>query len=99
MTIEFSPKAKEDLSHIWDYTAKQWGIEQAETYIRNIWQSIESLESNCNHSQNIDFVRSGYRKIQSGSHVIFFKHLPETITVIRILHQKMDVARHLPSPS
>ncbi|UQB42143.1 type II toxin-antitoxin system RelE/ParE family toxin [Thiomicrospira microaerophila] len=96
MKIEFKPKAQQDLSDIWDYTCQQWGTVQAETYIRNIWQTIESLKSSYNPSQNIDFVRAGYRKIQSGSHVIFFKQALDTITVIRILHQQMDITKHLP---
>ena len=95
MRIELTPKAHEDLSRIWDYSAHQWGKAQAETYIRNIGQTIESLLSSCNASQNVDFIRTGYRRIQSGSHVIFFKYASETITVIRILHQKMDIEKHL----
>ncbi|WFE67745.1 type II toxin-antitoxin system RelE/ParE family toxin [Thiomicrospira sp. R3] len=97
MKIELKPKAQDDLGQIWDYTCQQWGTMQAETYIRNIWQTIESLKSRYNASQSIDFVRAGYRKIQSGSHVIFFKHTITTITIIRILHQHMDTARHLTS--
>jgi hypothetical protein len=27
-----SPRAALDLDEIWDYTAKRWGVEQAETY-------------------------------------------------------------------
>lgn len=96
MKIELSPKAHEDLSDIWDYTNQQWGTAQAEIYVRNIWQTIESLKSSYNPSQSIDFVRAGYRKIQSGSHVIFFKRASETLTVIRILHQQMDITKHLP---
>ncbi|AEG32351.1 type II toxin-antitoxin system RelE/ParE family toxin [Thiomicrospira cyclica] len=95
MKIELSPKAQEDLSYIWDYTYHQWGTMQAETYVRNIWHAIESLKSSYNSSQSIDFVRAGYRKIQTGSHVIFFKQASDTITVIRILHQQMDISRHL----
>ena len=97
MKIEFKPKAQDDLSQIWDYTCQQWGTVQAETYIRDIWHAIESLKSSYNPSQNIDFVRAGYCKIQSGSHVIFFKQTSDIITVIRILHQQMDIAKHLPN--
>ncbi|SFR55612.1 type II toxin-antitoxin system RelE/ParE family toxin [Thiomicrospira sp. ALE5] len=97
MRIELKPKAHDDLSDIWNYTCQQWGTAQAETYIRNIWQTIESLKSNYNASQHIDFVRTGYRKIQAGSHVIFFKPTTTSITIIRTLHQQMDIERHLVS--
>ena len=32
--VVLSPKAKADLSEIWDYTYSEWGIEQAEKYTR-----------------------------------------------------------------
>ena len=99
MKIELTLKAQNDLSDIWDYTCEQWSIAQAEKYIRNIWKAIESLKSPCNPSQNISFVRAGYRKLQPGSHVIFFKLSSESITVIRVLHQQMDIAKHLSGES
>ena len=51
----------------------------------------------CDSSTALDIsdVRQGYRKIRSGSHVIFFKVTGEGIDVVRILHQRMDFERHL----
>lgn len=34
--VVLSPKAKSDLSEIWDYTLEQWGVEQAEKYVREL---------------------------------------------------------------
>ncbi len=93
--VVLSPKARSDLSGIWDYTLEEWGIEQAEKYVRELW--IEMQEQVCDHSTSTDVsdVRSGYRKKKSGSHVIFFKLIDKGIDVIRILHQRMDFNRHL----
>ena len=33
-----SPRAESDLDEIWDYTAERWGLDQTETYTRDIWQ-------------------------------------------------------------
>ena len=40
-------------------------------------------------------IRSGYRKTACGSHMIYFRQDGDDIEVIRILHQSMDVGRHL----
>lgn len=71
-----SPAAQADVDGIWDYTAENWGVDQAESYIADI--------------------RDGYRKALVGKHVLFFK-TEDTgrITIMRILHQKMDVGRYL----
>ena len=94
--IILSPKAKVDLSQVWDYTYAEWGTEQAEKYIREIWAAIEEQSSDLTKSVDISDVRKGYRKVRSGSHVIFFKATKGgKLDVVRILHQKIDFDRHL----
>lgn len=93
--VALSPKAKSDLSGIWDYTVKEWGVDQAEKYLRELWAAIQMQANDHTTSTDIRDVRPGYRKFGSGSHVIFFKLLDDGIDVIRILHQRMDFERHL----
>ncbi len=94
--VVLSPKAKVDLSQLWDYTYGEWGTEQAEKYIREIWAAIEEQSSDLTKSVDISDVRKGYRKVRSGSHVFFFKATKGgNLDVVRILHQKMDFDRHL----
>jgi toxin ParE1/3/4 len=92
-----SPAAQADLEQIWDYTAANWGAEQAVSYILGIRAACESLASGRNHGTGIDDIRAGYRKLTVGSHLLFFR-VTDTglINVVRVLHQKMDLAAHLP---
>lgn len=93
--IILSPKAKADLSDIWDYTLAEWGVEQAEKYVRELWAAMQAQALDHSTSVDISDVRKGYRKTRSGSHAIFFKLTDNGIDVIRILHQRMDFERHL----
>ncbi|WP_305046398.1 type II toxin-antitoxin system RelE/ParE family toxin [Geoalkalibacter sp.] len=93
--ILLSPRAKLDLSEIWDYTLWQWGGEQAEKYVRELWSAMENSATDPARCPDIGDVRSGYRKTRAGSHVIFFKVTDDAIEVVRILHQKMDFDRHI----
>ena len=92
--VVLSPKAKSDLSDIWDYTLEQWGLDQAEKYIRELWVAIEQKTGDPKMSIAIGDVRKDYRKIVSGSHVIFFKLMDDGVDIVRILHQRMDFERH-----
>ncbi len=92
--VILSPKAKSDLSDIWDYTLAEWGIDQAEKYVRELWAEMQEHACDSSTSADISDVRKGYRKIRSGSHVIFFKLTGDGINVVRILHQRMDFERH-----
>ena len=91
MTVVFTPVAQNDLSLIWDYTEKTWGVTQAESYTHNLYQACQQLAEAVNPAQSVDFVRTGYQKALCGKHCIFFTTDGATITIVRILHQSMDV--------
>jgi|TARA_B110000305_G_scaffold220868_1_gene263083 toxin ParE1/3/4 len=93
--VILSPGAKLDLGAIWDYTLSQWGVDQAEKYVRDLWSAMEQAAADPAKSVDIGDVRKGYRKIRSGSHVIFFKIRGAGIDVVRILHKRMDFDRQL----
>ncbi|MGH8241105.1 MAG: type II toxin-antitoxin system RelE/ParE family toxin, partial [Steroidobacteraceae bacterium] len=38
-----TPRARADLDEIWDYTAERWGLDQAETCIRQLWNAIAAV--------------------------------------------------------
>lgn len=93
--VILSPKAKSNLSGIWDYTLAEWGIDQAEKHIRELWTVMQAQAGDSSAAADISDIRKVYRKIRSGSHVIFFKSSGDGIDVVRILHQQMDFERHL----
>ena len=90
-----SPAAQADLENIWDYTVERWGEAQAEDYTRNIQAACEALSEGTMIIRSAEEVRAGYRKVAVGSHVMFFRMGSGVVEIIRILHQSMDVERHL----
>ncbi|HEV2270853.1 MAG TPA: type II toxin-antitoxin system RelE/ParE family toxin [Steroidobacteraceae bacterium] len=91
-----TPRAQRDLDEIWDYTSDRWGLHQAETYTRQLWTDIEAVAANPAMGRPCAEVRAGYHKHPSGSHVLFYRIIPDGIDVVRILHEDMDHERHLP---
>jgi toxin ParE1/3/4 len=91
-----SPAAQADLEQIWDYTHDRWGIDQAEEYLRELQRAIERAAANPQIGRAWEEIRPGYRKLVAGSHVLFYRVGTEgVIDVVRVLHQRMDVDRHL----
>lgn len=91
-----SPAARADLNEIWDYSARHWGADQADSYIRAIRDACAALADGSRQGRAIDDIRAGYRKLAVQSHFLFYR-LTDTglIDVVRILHQRMDVAARL----
>lgn len=92
--VQLSPLARSDLEGIWRYTAESWSPRQADTYYRQLVAALDGLAADDRIALPVD-VRPGYWKYLAGSHVIYFRRLPAGIVVMRVLHQGMDVRRHL----
>jgi toxin ParE1/3/4 len=91
-----SPAAQADLGDIWDYSARSWGAEQADRYVLGIRDACEALANGSRQGRPIDDIRPGYRKLAVASHFLFYRITDAgLIDVIRILHQRMDVASRL----
>ena len=93
--IDFSPAAEADLDGIWEYSAKKWGSDQADSYVDDIRDACLDLASGRKPGKKIDDIRKGYQKYPVGQHFVFFRDSGRGIEVIRILHKAMDAERHL----
>ncbi|MER2510694.1 MAG: type II toxin-antitoxin system RelE/ParE family toxin [Amaricoccus sp.] len=90
------PRAVRDIGQIWDYTAAQWGVAQAERYVRALRDVCALLASGALSGTDASEILPGYRRIRSGRHVIFFRQLPDGgVEIVRVLHQRMDARDHL----
>lgn len=90
----FSPAAITDIDGIWDYSAETWGPDQADRYTDEIRAACDDLTAARKSGRPAD-VRPGYLKYATGSHVIYFRDQGDRLEIIRILHGRQDVDRHL----
>ena len=95
MRYRLRPRPKRDLEAIWDYSAATWGIDRAESYIRQIQTTCELLAGDAHLGRACEEIRPGYRKIRSGSHILFYREAEGDIEIVRILHQSIDFEQHV----
>ena len=89
------PAARDDLEDIWDYTVREWDIEQALVYTDELEAAIELIcESPTLCRERNEYVPP-VRIMAHGEHLIIYVIDDEGITVTRILHGSMDVDAHL----
>lgn len=92
--LRFTPAARADLTGIWNYTAQHWDTEQADRYLEEVHGVCLALATGEMVSRPVD-LHLGTRKARSGSHMVYVREGADTLDVIRILHQRQDVERHL----
>lgn len=90
-----SPRAQRDLDGVFDYTVTHWGLPQAMRYTDLIEAACAELADAPQRAQGCAHIRPGYRRRSVEQHVIYFRPTSYGIAVVRILHQRMDAARHL----
>ena len=92
MNLKVSEKAQKDLINIWEYTFQKWSLEQADRYFNILVHGMNEICKNPDLGKSYEYFRKDYFKKKKKSHIIFFRIINnETIEIIRILHQKMDL--------
>ncbi len=80
---------------IWQDTCTRWGVDQAHRYTDLLTAAFESLATSPMTAPTCDHIRAGYRRRWVERHVIYFRVTSYGIAIIRVLHDRMDVLRHL----
>jgi toxin ParE1/3/4 len=102
--VLLSPLAEDDLSGIAAWTAAQYGDRQATAYVDAIISTIEELATHDLHprSKERDEIALGLRSLhmakrgRRGRHLILYQEGQDAVTILRILHDSMELSRHLP---
>jgi toxin ParE1/3/4 len=90
-----SDAAHTDLRNIAAYTEREWGVAQKEKYLSAISERFALLLLRPEIGVERADLATGYRSLIVGRHVIFYRAKGEGVFIVRVLHQRMDVKRHL----
>jgi len=93
--FRLSIKADLDLQDIFRYSDHQWGCAQAESYIRSLVESFTDLAEEKKRGRLCGHLRPDVFSYNHAAHVIFYRHRPYGIFVVRVLHGTMDFQRHI----
>jgi toxin ParE1/3/4 len=95
MKLAWTEEAKRDLADIRDYSIERWGRTVASDYVGRV---VTCAKACARDPRRLRTHGDAYRFARAGSHFVFVSVQPNRLVVVRILHQSMDLARHLPEP-
>jgi toxin ParE1/3/4 len=88
--------ARKDVIEIGRFTTGTWGKRQRDKYLKQLDEAFKLLARQPEIGKDANDIKPGYRKYSQGSHIIFYRAGTDSkIVIIRILHNSMDVERHL----
>jgi toxin ParE1/3/4 len=103
--VRLAEKAEHDLLDALVWTTDQFGALQADDYLQTLTLALEALTDGPNivGSKVRDDIELGIRTLhvarlgRKGRHLVVFRFADgQVIDVIRLLHDSMDLAKHLP---
>lgn len=92
---QFTDKAERDLEEITDYTLQQWGALQTNTYLDGLENHGQLLADNPDLGARRDELAGELFSFPYESHVLYYFKQPHGITIVRVLHKRMDPVNHL----
>lgn len=89
-------EAQRDVDAIGTYTLEHWGSDQIIGYLSRIDDRFSAICIDRSQDRDASDIRPGLLSVQTGANVIFFHRRDDgDVVVLRILHQRMDLRRHL----
>jgi toxin ParE1/3/4 len=93
--LKLAPKARQDFIDILRYTGETWGAPQLLIYRDKIDAALQALSQNLQLGHGRTDLPSTHLAYLVGSHVIVYRVGTDGIGVVRILHQRMYLSRHV----
>lgn len=90
-----SRAAGQDLEEIEDYTARVWGDQQAEAYIRDLFAAFDRLANNPALGRHRPDIPAIWLCYSVGRHLIVYRLKDDQVEILNILHPRMDIAARL----
>ena len=93
--LDFTDDARSDLRSILRYSRRIWGAHQGGVYAEHVDAAMQELTRFPELGRYRDDLTPGLRSREVQQHVVFCWVDDRAITVIRVLHGKMDASAHL----
>lgn len=93
-TLELTEEAQADFEDILAFTKIRWGEEQQQKYAALLNEALRQLEADPRLGRRRQGLPKGYKLYHAGRHYIAYRVENQVIYVARILHDRMEIARH-----
>ena len=94
-SLRLSPKARQDFIDLLRYTGETWGEGQLHTYRDKLDDALQAIGHNPQTGHRRSDLPPTHLACLVGSHVIVYRTGGDSIGIVRILHQRMSLGRHI----
>ena len=95
LPLKLSSRARQDFVDILRYTGETWGQSQLLVYRDKINDALIAIAQNPKLGHDSLDLPSTHLAYLVGSHIIVYRIISDSIGIVRILHQRMSVTKHI----
>jgi toxin ParE1/3/4 len=95
LDLIITQSARDDLENIAQYTFQNFGALQVNRYMTALFNSLDKLTTLPTIGRARSDLPDGYQMHAVGKHIIIYHVHHSQLIVMRILHERMDILRHL----
>jgi len=95
LQLLLSPRARQDFIDILRYTGEKWGQAQLLIYRDKINDALQAILGNPQLGHRRDDLSPTHQTYLVGSHIIIYRVRGDSVAVVRILHQRMSLGKHV----
>ncbi len=93
--LTLSPKARQDFIEILRYTGEAWGEKQLLTYSKRIHDALQFIAQNPQLGYRRNDLPPTHQAHLVGPHIIIYRMHVNGVAIVRILHQRMSLSKHI----
>lgn len=95
MRVRLSAEARADVFGIVQFSATQWGVAKARSYVGGLTERLKALAENPRMGPPVEHIDAGLRRYSYLSHIAYYRIRENEIIVVRVLHKHMLAEKHL----
>jgi toxin ParE1/3/4 len=94
MKLRFTPTAIASIEDIGEYTQAEWGVKQRDKYLDMLDSAFHMLTRTPKIGKECNEISPHLRRFPKDKHVIYYRIEGEFITIVRVLHERMEPERY-----
>lgn len=95
MIVEIKPAAQGDLDEIMGYSQVHYGQAASDAYLGLFYACLERLRGYPESAPRTHGLGGKMRQLPFGRHAIYYEFDGNVVSILRVLHQAMDVYKKL----
>jgi toxin ParE1/3/4 len=89
--VRLTPQAQAEVEEVRRYSQRVWGAAQAKRYLRGLGRRFRDIAAGTAAHRDAE-IGDDYRRCRYQRHIIIFKEERDSIRIVHIFHERMDVA-------